>query len=53
MNLTAALLLTIGAVSLVAGVTLWSIPAGLVIAGLLLGAAGYLSLDVAEDGGAG
>lgn len=49
MNLTAAVLLAAGAVCLVAGVALWSVPAALVVAGLLLAGVGYLSLDVADD----
>lgn len=45
MTKTAAAFLSAGALTLVAGVALWSVPAAVCLAGLLLIAAGVLSIE--------
>jgi hypothetical protein len=47
-NLRASLLLLVASTLLVVGVGMWSVPAGLVVAGLLLFALGVGQLDVSE-----
>lgn len=46
MTKTAAVLLVLGAATLVAGVSMWTIPGATVLAGALLLAVGVLMLDV-------
>lgn len=46
MTKTAAVLLVLGAATVVAGVSLWTIPGAIVLGGVLLLVAGVLSLDV-------
>lgn len=46
MTKTAAVLLLLGAATLVAGVAMWTVPGATVLAGVLLIVGGALSLDV-------
>jgi hypothetical protein len=52
MNRTTVLLGVLGVLGVVAGVALWSVAAALVVAGLALLGAAWLSTDVADGDGA-